>query len=518
MRAVDWFVKRLRERGVKWMATLCGHGLDPLYYAAKQVGIRLVDTRNEQTAGYMAEAYGKLTGRPGVCAVSSGVAHVNAMTGVASAYFDGAPMLLISGAGALRTAGMGHFQDFDQVALARPVTRYARVVDCAERTVQILDEALDAAIAPQPGPVHLTFPMDVQNTELDETELIRIAPPTRRACLAADEADRTAASLTKALQPLIVAGSGVYYSGAGEDVVRFSERFSIPLVVPIWDRGCVNRPVETFMGVLGAASGGPRLLPDADCIVMAGAAADYRTGFLQAGTVRPAAVVLHRDSDWGDVEAAYERLGGKRHQAWLEEARRRRDGFRQLVRQTGMKQARQDTHAIHIIAALQKVIRDDTVLLIDGGSIGQWAHQLLCDCYPSHWLTCGRSGVVGWGLGGAMAARLTYPDRPVILLAGDGAFTFNVAEIERAVGQSLPFVAIVADDLGWGITRAGHLKQFGESISSSLGSIAMDKLADALGASGVRTARPEEILPAIERSLGETAVTVIHVPIVGGNP
>src|SRR5579871_827810 len=109
MTAARLLVERLRRRGVEWMATLCGHGLDPLLDAARQSGLRLVDVRNEQTCAYMADTCGRLTRRPGVCAVSSGVAHVNALAGVANAYFDGAPMLLISGAGPTPTAGKGHF-------------------------------------------------------------------------------------------------------------------------------------------------------------------------------------------------------------------------------------------------------------------------------------------------------------------------------------------------------------------------------------------------------------------------
>src|SRR6266571_6528380 len=109
MTAAEWLVRGLRERGVDWMATLCGHGLDPLFHAARRAGMRLIDTRNEQTAAYIADAYGRLTRRPGICAVSSGVAQVNALTGVANAWFDQGPMLLISGAAAASTAGMGHF-------------------------------------------------------------------------------------------------------------------------------------------------------------------------------------------------------------------------------------------------------------------------------------------------------------------------------------------------------------------------------------------------------------------------
>jgi acetolactate synthase-1/2/3 large subunit len=426
-------------------------------------------------------------------------------------------MLLISGAGPISTRGLGHFQDYDQLGMAAPVTCFSRVIDSAARTVQILDQALDAA-ALTPGPVHLTFPMDVQTTAVSDAELM---PPTRGRLPSAgtdDESDRVAVAMATARQPLIIAGSGLFYAAAGNDMLRFAETYSIPVVVPIWDRGCIERDSSVFMGVLGAATGGPRLLADADCIVMAGAVNDYRVGHLQAGPIRPGAAVVFCERGWNRLDAAYQEAGGKAHSDWLAKAQRRNLEFRRDVQLRAARQAEQGMHATHIIAALRSVLTDDTVLLIDGGSIGQWAHQMLCDRYPSHWLTCGRSGVVGWGIGGAMAARLAFPQRPVILFSGDGAFTFNVADLECAARQALPFVAIVADDQGWGITRIGHIEKFGEAIASSLGPIAIDRLADALGARGVRVNSPDAIEPALRVALSSAGVTVIQVPVVGGNP
>jgi acetolactate synthase-1/2/3 large subunit len=299
--------------------------------------------------------------------------------------------------------------------------------------------------------------------------------------------------------------------------MHLCERFSIPVVQPIWDRGAITRPIREFMGVLGAASGGPRILPDADCVILAGAAPDYRTGFLQPGAVREGAAIIRMDAGWRGLSEAYEKHGGKSHAAWTNEAAERRDAFRRQILANGESQAREGLHAIHIVSELRKVMTDETLLLIDGGNIGQWAHQLLCDRYPGHWLTCGRSGVVGWGIGGAMGARLAYPKRPVILLSGDGAFTFTVADLEAAVRQELHFVAIVADDQAWGITRSGHVEQFGRAISSSLGPVAFDSLARSLGARGVIADTPESLRKEIRSALETDEVTVIHAPIVGGN-
>jgi acetolactate synthase-1/2/3 large subunit len=214
MTSAELFAATLHRRGIRWMATLCGHGLDPLYQALRNAGIRLVDTRNEQTASFIAEASGRLTRRPGVCATSSGVAFVNALSGLTNAFFDGAPMLLISGAGAHRTAGLGHFQDMDHVAVAAPLAKFARLIDRPERSAQILEQALDAASAWPPGPVHLTYPMDIQTAEVDPASAPRYVPAP--ALEPVGDVEQVAAALVRSERPLLVAGSGVFYAGEGE--------------------------------------------------------------------------------------------------------------------------------------------------------------------------------------------------------------------------------------------------------------------------------------------------------------
>lgn len=497
MTSVQHAIAYLQQQGVQWIATLCGHGLDPFFHAASQAGLRLIDTRNEQTAAYIAESYGRLTRKPGVCAVSAGIAHINALTGVANAWFGDAPMLLISGSHAHRTAGIGHFQDMDQIGTAAPITCYSRSIDHPDRTVQIFAEAFAHAAH---GPAHITFPMDIQTAEPADLHPPILSP---RQVAASDDIEDIAASLAEAERPLIIGGSGIHYNNEGDALIRFCEEYAIPLVIPIWDRGFISRPTEIFQGVLGAATGGPRLLPDADLVIFAGARQDYRTGY------HPDA--LHLSSGWDKLRNDY---SGKSHTEWLHEAQRRRREFRARIH----GESTDKLHSAELMTILKPFLTPDTALVIDGGSIGQWAHQVLTNRYPAHWLTCGPSGVVGFGIGGAMAARLANPDRPVILLSGDGAFTFNVADLECAVRQKLPFVAVVADDMGWGITKLGHIRQYGEAIASSLGPIAFDQLAMSLGARGVQATTAEQVRDALTAALASTEVTVIHVPIVGGNP
>ena len=296
MTAADLLVEELLARGVKFIATLNGHGLDPLYLACKRAGMKMVDVRNEQAAGYMAEVTGRLSRTVGVCAVSGGVAHANALTGVLNAWLDGAPMLLITGITPLDRLGLGDFQDFNPVPMAAPVCKYARMLDVPERVPQIVHEAFTAATTGRPGPVHLSLPIDVASAEADPAKVARSAVRSGEVRLSGAATAATigeaAGLVLNAQRPLLVAGSGVYYSRGERALAELARQQHIPIVIPIWDRGSVDEPIEEFVGVIGAASGGARLLADADLIIVAGAQFDYRIGHLTSPAVRPDAKVI----------------------------------------------------------------------------------------------------------------------------------------------------------------------------------------------------------------------------------
>ncbi len=356
---------------------------------------------------------------------------------------------------------------------------------------------------------------DVQRAMVDQVDLQPPIAPSINNGISTVRINEIARALLSAQRPLMVAGSGAFYSGEGEDLVAFAERFAIPVQTPIWDRGVFASESDCFAGVVGAATGGPDLLGECDCLILAGVIADYRLRYLRDG--KP----VHRlTRGWRELAERHTDFGGEARTGWLGEARAARGAYSRTIAERAASQRIPGMiHAVDIVEALRASLAPEATLLLDGGSIGQWAHQLSCDRkYPPHWLTCGRSGVVGYGLAGAMAARLCRPEAPVVLLSGDGAFTFTVAEIECAVRQKLPFVAVVADDRCWGITHSGHLKQFGQGIATNLGPIRFDLLAESMGARGVRVGSAQEIAPAIRSGIASGEVTVIHVPISGGNP
>ncbi len=544
MTGADLLARQLKALGVPFVGTLCGNGLDHFFAAAKRQGLRLVDVRNEQACGYMADAVGRLTRRLGVCAVSSGVAHVNALTGVLNAWYDGAPMLLLTGASETPTAGMGNFQDLDQVALARPICKLAQRVDRPERIALAVHEANALATSGRPGPVHLTIPGDVLNAKVREADVQRWlngidpSPGANGAKAFGDaEAIRCAVDhLTKAQKPLLIAGSGLFYANGEEPLRSLAAGVGLPVMTPIWDRGCVTRPMPEYLGVLGAASGGPAVLAEADVILMVGARVDYRLGYMKPPAIAPKAKVVRIDRDpeellqgiqpdvgiLGDCGVVLRQLceeWQRRHlaprPAWLKETQERNRRFRA---RWAKAPAAPPMTGQHIVESIRPVLTDDTMFMIDGGNIGQWAHMLLWDRYPGHWLTCGASAVVGWGLPGAIAAKLLYPEKPVILLSGDGSIGFTMAEFEIAVRHKVPIVVIVADDQAWGIVVSGQKRSLGEPIGSLLGPVDYVKVAQGFGARGVFVDKPEELTPAIRQALASGQPTMIEVPCAVGGP
>jgi len=337
--------------------------------------------------------------------------------------------------------------------------------------------------------------------------------------------------LARSHRPLIVAGSGVFYAGGEEPLGRLAAAVGAPVVTPIWDRGSVSRPIPEFLGVIGAASGGPALLADADAIVLAGARVDYRVGYMKPPAIPAKARVIRIDREPGELNQGvspdvgllgnlavvlaqlhdeWQRRRPAARSDWLREAQKRNAEYRA---RWAKAPACPPMTGQHLVEALRPVLTEDLIFLVDGGNIGQWAHVLLWDRYPGHWLTCGASGVVGWGLPGAVAAKLLHPERPVLLLSGDGAIGFTIAELEPAVRHRAPIVVVVADDRAWGIVASGQKRSLGEPIASLLGPVDYAKVAEGFGARGVTARSPEELTAAVRQALAADRPTLIEVPL-----
>lgn len=540
MTGAQALIEQLKRRGVPFLSMLCGNGTEAIIDAAAAADLPLIDTRNEQAASYLADSYARLTRRVGVCVVSSGIAHVNAMAGLLNAHYDGAPLLLITGANESNTLGRGGFQDIDHVAMCESFCKYAEQVDRPERIPQAVAECFHAATTGRPGPTHLTIPRDVLRGEIPDGHPM---PPLgtrgkveQSAAVAPGDLQRAAELLAEASRPVIVAGSGCFYADAGAELLALARAAGAPIVTPIWDRGVINEPSGHFMGVVGAASGEPPLLEEADLLIIAGADVDYRLRYMDRPPLREDLKVIRIDTDAGRLYRAIapdvalladpksalaaiaEACEGGGHEQWLDEAREMHAGF--YATWDERPEAPEGAMVGWDIArAVAQVIDEDTMLGVDGGNIGQWIHMTLCrNSYPEAFFTCGASGVIGYGVPGAMAAKLAFPDRRVLLVIGDGSLGFCIPEFQTAVRHGLPFVAVVADDEAWGIVVSGQRQRGAACVASELGQCGWAETAMGFGARGVRVTQAQDIAPAIEAGFASGQPTLVEVPLAVMGP
>ena len=535
MNGAQWVIRTLRDRGVEYIFALCGNGLSPFLDACIDFKMKVIDVRNEQAASYMADTWGRMTRRLGVVAVSSGPGHTNALTGLANSFWDGGPMLLISGCSSQNTRGMDNFQELDQVGMVAPVSKYARMVTHAETLQHELNTALAAAVTGRPGPVHLTIPVDVFSAEINEDRLLRQdLPPAEviQQCPGdADLARDAVEMLAAAERPFVVVGSGVFYAQAWNELAEFAKLTNIPIVSHIWDRCCIEEAIPQYMGITNTElNRAMPMLSQADAILVVGARVDYRLSHGRPPEVSRDSKIIRVDIEPSEINRTVvphigvvgdprsvlqqmleeaRRLGKWTNDGWLAEVRAQRDSLIQKWEKRG----HEDTWplpSIRICREIKRFLDRDVTFLLDGGNIGRWVHMTLFDRHPSHWFTCGASGVVGWGFPGAAAAKLARPDQPVLLLSGDGAAGFTITEIETALRFGTPYVAVIAHDGAWGIVADGQKE--GRRIASEFGEIRFDKLARALGAEGVFIEDPKQLGPSIEQGLQMDTVTIIHVP------
>ena len=514
---------------------LCGNGLDPFLDACLDFGMHVIDVRNEQAASYMADTWGRMTGRLGVVAVSGGPGHTNALTGLANSFWDGGPMLLVSGCSPRHTLGMDHFQELDQVAMAAPVCKYANVVRQVETLKHEVDTALSAAVTGRPGPTHLTIPVDVLLADMSEADSRpRNLPPVEvvQRCPGDPGLTREAVDLlASASKPFMVVGSGVFYAQAWEAIQDFAQLTDIPILSHIWDRCCLEEAIPQYVGVTNAELNyAAPMLSQADVVLVVGARIDHRISFGRPPGFSREAKVIRVDVEpaevnrvvipdvgiVGDPRSVLERMANEAdrqspwsNRDWLHEVRAQRDSLLGTWRGLGHEDVC-PVPSIRICREIKPFLDRDVTFLLDGGNIGRWAHMTLFDRHPSHWFTCGASGIVGWGLPGAVAAKLARPEHPLLLLSGDGAAGFTISEIETALRFGTPYVAVIAHDSAWGIVADGQPEE--RRVASQFGEIRFDKVAEALGAKGVFIEDPRELGPSIERGLQADTVTVIHVP------
>jgi acetolactate synthase-1/2/3 large subunit len=518
-------VEALTAAGVRHLFTLSGNQILSIFDATIGRGISLVHTRHEAAAVHMADAWGRLTEQPGVALVTAGPGHLNALSALYGARMAESPVVLLSGASPRAQRGRGAFQEVDQVAAARPVTKAAWSVDDAAHVGDDIARALALATSGRPGPVHLSLPGDVLETATSEP-----APASSRSGASPDgdgarplsdeHASTVLAWLAEAKRPLILTGPALGRGPRRAAVQRLVEATGAPAL-----------PIESPRGLNDPwLRGAVRVFAEADLVLLLGKPLDFSLRFGQTfardcrivavdveSTTTPdarIALALAADPAGGAARLAeHASLRRWPRSTWREQVESARQASPPEWAEW-RRSAREPIHPLRVCAALEPHVAAGAVLVCDGGEFGQWVQAGL---EPRERLFNGLSGSIGSALPMAVAARLACPDRPVLAVMGDGTFGFHAFELDTALRYRLPIVVVVGNDARWNAEHTLQLRHYGaeRTVGCELLASRYDQLAEALGGHGELVHRADELEPALARALAAGRPAVVNVAIEG---
>jgi acetolactate synthase-1/2/3 large subunit len=526
----------LRSAGVRYAFTVPGESFQGLLDALEAAGIRVIATRHEGGAGFMAEAYGQLTGRPAACIGTRAVGSANLAIGIHTARQDSTPMFAI--VGQVERAHRGHeaFQEIDQVSTIGGLAKWAVEPQDVADIGPAMTEAVRQATGGRPGPVLISLAEDLLDVVTDGD--VAIAPGRVVSPRAADgDIGAVIELLASARRPVILAGGGVLRARSSTELLRFADLLQVP-VIASWRRADVidnDHPLFLGMAGLGAPGCIRSRLEDADAMLVIGCRLNEPTSSGDAipspgtrwahvdieprptnGT--PPRMVVTADARTF-LRSANQRLIGK---AVLDAAlvRERQDGNARdrAAWEAATIVARDDetwdgpgVHPGKAIQALRAALPDDAIVTTDAGNFGGWLARGFRFRRPGTFLGP-TSGAMGYGLPAAIAAALVHRDRPVVALVGDGGMAMTMAELETAVREGVRVIAVVFDNERYGTIRMWQDRRgSGQGVATDLGPVDFAGIGRAMGARGTRVDRDDAFEPAIRQALAETGPVVIHV-------
>jgi thiamine pyrophosphate-dependent acetolactate synthase large subunit-like protein len=528
--------RALRQEGVDTIFSLAGDHILPLLDLLSDEGFRLIDCRHEQAAVHMADAWGRMTGRLGVCAFTT-PGHANAIPGLVSALSSESPVLNIAGSAALRDYHRGVMQEIDQVGLARPATKGAWLVHDARRIPDMVATAARTAFEGRRGPVHLTVPIDVQTRRVDESEVRTFDPQAYR-----PQAPRPAAPaqieqalrlLRAAERPLVVAGSAAAYGDWGPALERLIEAAKLPLMTEEAARGIVSDEHPYCLGFFDLSQHQPaNLIREADAVLLLGKLLDFTVGYglppilaqsAKLIQVEPSGLQVGRNRGVdvgivGDVGPVAEQLAAAAAAAgpwperpWLARLRAARDAERARIEAFAAGEAPLRSMFVH--KTLASILRPDDVLVFDGGDYAYYGRAYLPARRPRSWYYLPNLGLLGQAVPTAIAAKLARPGGRVFCITGDGSFGFNGMELDTAVRHGLNIVVLLGNDAAWGIDKNIQLGLYGKPVITDLAPTRYDLVAAGLGAHGEWVERPEQLAPALERALAAERPALLNIRV-----
>jgi acetolactate synthase-1/2/3 large subunit len=514
-----------RRHGVSALFTLSGGHVFPLYDAAVHADppLRLVDVRHEQTAVFAAEATARLTRVPGLAAVTAGPGVTNSVSAVTTAWFNGAPVVLLAGRAPDYRWGAGSLQEIDHPPLLAPVTKKAWTEHETAKLAASVDEAFRLARTPHRGPVFCDISLEAIYGQA-EADLPDAAPPQAPPPGPGDVA-RIAALLRAARRPVLVLGSDVWLGGAEQAARRAAEELRLPVIGNGQARGILP-PGHDLLATRARTVA----LREADLVLVAGAPLDFRLGYGSFGPRDAPAPVVHvadspggiaghvplAASAAGDLAAFFDGLAGQApgpagDPDWvprLAEAVRAAHALDAPL----LASDADPVHPARVYGELLRVLDDDAVVIGDGGDFVSFAGKYVEPARPGGWLDPGPFGCLGTGLGYAIAARLARPSAQVVLLLGDGAAGFSLLDADTLVRHRLPVVIVCGNNGAWGLEKHPMRALYGYDVAADLQpACRYDEVVRVLGGAGELVTRAGGIAPALRRALAAGAPYLVNV-------
>ena len=534
------------KHGVKFIYTLCGGHISPILVGAEQQGIRVIDTRHEVTAVFAADATARLTGVPGVAAVTAGPGVTNTITAIKNAQMAQSPLVLIGGAAATLLKGRGALQDIDQIALLKPIVKWATACKTVREIVPKLEKAFQIAQNGVPGPVFVEIPVDllygeevVKSWSLDSIKGSSLAARATRAYVnlhtqrtfakawqrraqqpktprPTPPSDKQLGHIINALEnaerPLLIIGSqAMVDAGSADDLANAVRRMGIPVYLSGMARGLLG------ISNLHMRHKRTKAMREADVIVLAGVPADFRMNYGQSIPRSATYISINRSkadlnlnrkpkigllADPGQtirLLAARWRYPSVRFEAWRKRLQERNDARDAEIQSTADVET-EFVNPVRLCQQIEAVLPNDSVLIGDGGDFVGTASYIVRPRKPLRWLDPGAFGTLGAGGGFALAAGLVYPDAEVWILYGDGSCGYSLAEFDTYTRHGVKLIAVVGNDASWAQIAREQVEILGTALGTELVRTNYHIAAEGLGGKGLCVDEPSQVAPAIEQA------------------
>jgi thiamine pyrophosphate-dependent acetolactate synthase large subunit-like protein len=523
LRGEEIIAHSFKQEGVDTIFFMMGGPTGGTAGACLDLGMKGIYVRHEQAAAMMAHAYARVTGKPGICIAPMGPGVANLVTGLANAWADASPIIAIGGSAPMRGWTLDTFQEMEQVPMMRPIVKSAYRVDLGYRIPEYIAIAFREALDGKRGPVYLDLPGDILSGKVDEEKINWVKGSYRtEAKPAGDPAliRKAIDLLADARKPLVVTGSGVLWARAEEDLRQFIDTTGIPFYTTPQGRGVIAEDhARSFPAARSTA------FREADVVLVIGARANSMLSFLRAPRFSPDAKFINVNVDGreighnraadigiiGDAKMVLQQLTeqakgrfSKEETAWVSQlgAKHRSN----LERNAPLLHSEQvPIHPLRLCNEVKDVISRDTILVVDGHEILNFARQSIPAYTARGSLNAGPHGCMGVGIPFGIGAKAAAPDRPVVVLSGDGAFGWNGMEMDTAIRHKLNIVVVVSNNGGFTSRKTGG------NVGRDLGYQRYDKMVEAFGGYGEFVEKPAEIRPAIERAMKSGKPALVNV-------